>query len=87
MAYTGSDFRLLDCKHKRLRQALEFRPAGARVALTTPARTPVVTQATELDLELERTTPVGFLAGAASSLALALIWFMLVCMTDMNFVC
>lgn len=87
IAHKGSDFRLIDCKHERLRQALEFRPAGGRVVLDAepaPSLMPAVERDLEISLEMERTTPIGFLAGAASTLVVALIWFMLACTTTTN---
>jgi hypothetical protein len=89
IANTSTDFRLLDCKHDRLRQALEFRPAGWSPAPAVAAAPAVVAPAPaaelELDFDLERSTPSGFMAGAVSTVALALIWFMLVCMTNMDY--
>lgn len=84
----SSDFRLVDCKHERLRKALEFRPAHAKLAITAPtptaAPTPKPVFRSDLEVTIERTTPLGFLAGAVTLIALSLIWTVLTCAVDMS---
>jgi hypothetical protein len=73
-----SDFRLQDCKHDRLRAALEFHPRGAVAKTATPSPTSVARPRA-------KSAHKGLLGGAAAMLGLAASWFMMASFTSVDF--
>jgi hypothetical protein len=70
-----SDFRLQDCRHERLRAALEFRPHNA----VAPAPTKTVARPSA------RSGHKGLLCGAAAMLGLAASWFMMASFSTVDY--
>jgi hypothetical protein len=75
-ATQSSDFRLQDCKHDRLRAALEFRPH----TVVAPAPSKAVARSCRAESGHK-----GLLGGAAAILGLAASWFVVATFSTVDF--